>query len=389
MIFKDEYKKELENIRADDTVKDKILVSMNVKTEVKRRKSKVIIYRTAAAIAACFALVVSLWAVNFDNIPVNSNKTESGENISFDTQADSYGEIYKTVKKFVPEKQSAFGALIDEGVALFTDGVMNKSNTDAEVIYYEDEYVAGDTEEVQTETNGSVTTETTTDDSADDYSETTSQVEGVHEADVVKTDGKYIYSLSIEDSRFRIIKAGKEPKQLSSTYISRQNFDITEQMYLVDGKIVLLGNNYDDNGKTTSKVIVYDVSKPEKPEELFKCEQSGYVNDSRLIGDKLYLISEYSVNVGDIEEKKPATYVPEIICDNYSGAVESDCIYIGENVKSATYTVLCGYSMADGSLCSTQSLLGGTYAVYCNTKNIITASNLQNDTTAVSLSGTP
>ena len=154
-------------------------------------------------------------------------------------------------------------------------------------------------------------------------------------------------------------------------------------MYLVDKKIVLLGNKYEDDGIVTATVKIFDVSNPESIKELFKCEQSGYITDSRMIGEKLYLISNYSLEVENIKEKKPATYVPVVCCENYEDVVSEDCIYINENVQSAQYTVICAYSAMDGSLLGTQSVLGGTYTVYCNTKNIITAGYSKDDKTNI------
>lgn len=400
MMFKDDYKNEIDKIKPSEDIKQKVLVSLDVKKEVKQTKPKLLLYRAATAIAACIALVLSLWAIGSDNIPMSSgqNKEPMISETTNNVTATSYSQIYKAVKSFIPEKPSAFDSIRDFGYDLLNGFSAKNSATDDVIIEegaIEYEYSTTTDTETETETNpssanGSIETntnqsETSTaqSDSKKDYSDTTSQVDGVHEADIVKTDGEYIYSLSLYSGHLRIIKAGKEPKQLGSVYVKRKGLDLTEQMFLVDGKIIILANNYGDNGETSAIAIVYDVSKPEKVEELFRCEQSGYVKDSRMIGDKLYLITNYYVPVDRIDENKPATYIPEITCGNFDDVVTADCIYIDEYVKSPEYTVLCGYSMKDGSLCGTQSVLGGTYALYCSTNNIITAGYSKEDITSI------
>ena len=47
------------------------------------------------------------------------------------------------------------------------------------------------------------------------------------------------------------------------------------------------------------------------------------------------------------------------------------------------YTVVCSFSIKDGKLLGSQSLLGGTYTLYCSTENIITAGYSSDDTTPI------
>ena len=75
------------------------------------------------------------------------------------------------------------------------------------------------------------------------HSQTNEQVEGVSEGDIVKTDGRYIYAMSSQNSTIRIIQAdGPEMKVVSTIkfdgYWSREFYLIGED------RLVVIGNEY-------------------------------------------------------------------------------------------------------------------------------------------------
>jgi uncharacterized secreted protein with C-terminal beta-propeller domain len=339
MSFKNEYKNAIDSVNADGYIKQKVLNKRKLKE--KNTVSNIMIARIAAAAVACFAVFVSVLAVN------NQPEPQVAEE-------QTYNSIYKAVKKFKPNIFEKYEYYID----------------DAEVILEEDA-VATDTKGNSAKpgaTNGSASKE-----DKDSFSETTTQVEGVSESDIVKTDGKYIYSLASGEGKLRIIKAGKEPQQVSLITIDTDKFQSYGEMYIYKDRLVIVGNESEFyyNGKT--KTLIYDISNPGSPKKLFELEQSGNYNTSRVIGDKLYLISNYSIGIRYIEENKPETYVPYVKCEDYDAAVEPMSIHIVDDCERPDYTVVCSYSITDGNLVSTKSVLGGTYTVYCSTKNIITA----------------
>ena len=144
--------------------------------------------------------------------------------------------------------------------------------------------------------------------SSNDFSKTNTQVAWVDESEIVKTDGKYIYYYSEKDDprlsstysreryiyilsldRKSIVKKIKIPEKISSV-----------EFYLSNGKLVVLWNIYSDNffpkrsyyySWQSTYVIVYDVSNLEKLKlEKFYTIDWRY-SESRLIWDKLYVIS--------------------------------------------------------------------------------------------------
>ncbi len=366
-MFKDDYKKQIDSICADDSVKQRVLKSLEGKKTVRHKKSKVLVFRAAAAIAASFAVAFSVLII----------KDSSKPPIAVGSEEKSYKDIYKTVEVFIPKTDM---------LGNFIDGIKNFANKGADFAVEEEmeyvyEYAADD---MDTATNGSAQKPTSSftdsnnekqdaaEESDGDYSETNTQVKGVDEADIIKTDGKYIYSFSVSNGEIRIIKSGKEPQLIKKLKVNHSEFSAMSDMYLAAGKLVIMGSR-PDNRKSETAVYIYDVSNPEKAEKAYECSQSGFYNTSRLIGDKLYLITNYNVNVNKINENDVETYVPSVESVNYNGAMASDDIYINKNCSRAEYTVVCGYDISNGKLVGSQSLLGGTYTLYCNTSNIVTA----------------
>ena len=94
-------------------------------------------------------------------------------------------------------------------------------------------------------------------------------------------------------------------------------------MYIHKDRLVVFGTKVPDiarydkrmidyNRSGTTEAYIYDISKPEKPKKVIKCVQSGDYSDSRLIGNKLYMISNYFVNTNDMNKDDIETYVPSV-----------------------------------------------------------------------------
>jgi len=385
-MFGEEYKNGMNEIQPDEEVRKKVLGNVLL-AKNKKHPKMVRIFKSAAAVAACCAIAVSVWVVTERNkngsveiagndsntsTPSVSENNDSGKENNSKVQStgsdkkvntakkNSYAKIYKAVKNTYDNYEVVKpGTTHSMGIS---QGTLNKGSGSAAT---NGEKYDGDAP--------------VADSSYSAQSETVNQVEGVDEADIVKTDGKYMYCLWSKKSQLKVIKVGENAKFIGSFSVAEKNFVFLEDMYLVGDRLVLLGN--DDLDSKNTKAIIYDVSNPKKPKKLFECVQSGDYSDSRMIGDKLYLISDYSLLGNAINSKKPETYVPVVDCKNYEGAVSADSIFIGESCTRLRYTLICGFSVKDGKLKGTQSFFGGTYTVYCSQNNIITAGYQKNDTT--------
>lgn len=128
-----------------------------------------------------------------------------------------------------------------------------------------------------------------------DFSETNNQVAGVDEADIIKTDGDYIYTIT--DNTLFIIKAypGKDAE-----VVSKIEFDSNPSSLFIDGdKLAVFGNYYDadffkkvdfrpQSGMTFFDV--YDVSDRKSPELLKQYKFEGSYSNARMTEGQVYFV---------------------------------------------------------------------------------------------------
>ena len=120
-----------------------------------------------------------------------------------------------------------------------------------------------------------------------DYSETNIQVQGVDEADIVKTDGDYIYSLSENNV---IITNVKDPANIKVE--SKINEKIPEDLILYKDKLVIISaDSSRDYGTSNTIVSIYDVSDKANPKKVKSFELYEPYFTTRCIDNKLYVFS--------------------------------------------------------------------------------------------------
>lgn len=221
--------------------------------------------------------------------------------------------------------------------------------------------------------------------STKDYSTTNLQVTGVDESDIVKTDGHYIYIAT--DDQVQIVDASTdEPRQLGSIKPEFSgNMDRIREMYVADGKLLLIvqvedtyelpaaaledadDDSYvidredEENTKYEyeyiecedmaaadvmyreaythihTQVLTYDITSPAGAKLLGTFEQDGSYESSRKIGDQLYLFTDYGVygnslyRCGQKEEVSDDIQLPKI----QGQTIPEDCIYLPKDGSNA------------------------------------------------------
>ncbi|HEX2947914.1 MAG TPA: beta-propeller domain-containing protein [Clostridia bacterium] len=142
-----------------------------------------------------------------------------------------------------------------------------------------------------------------------DYSGTNNQVEGVEEGDVVKTDGKYIYSA--DKDVLRIINADPaNPRVLSEipcsggiseiyiysnkliliNGVSQMNFTVTDSKFRDMAEQISGGRKLE-----STNVRIYDISDHKKPKLLQDRDYEGNYISSRMIDDNVYIVTNANV----------------------------------------------------------------------------------------------
>jgi uncharacterized secreted protein with C-terminal beta-propeller domain len=156
--------------------------------------------------------------------------------------------------------------------------------------------------------------------SASDYSTTNIQVAGVDEADIVKTDGEYIYLVS--GNRTIIVKAyPPEQAQVLSEielegtiigiFISGDRLVVFEEetpYYLYYSDMPLVKESYIGYVSPKMFVKVYDVSDKENPQLQRELSADGQYVSSRMIGDYAYVVINEPVYEQDDELNLPRIY---------------------------------------------------------------------------------
>ena len=251
--------------------------------------------------------------------------------------------------------------------------------------------------------------------SSNDFSKTNTQVSWVDEAEIVKTDGKYIYYFSSKDDYRRSSRSAEEKyiyilsldkKKIIKKIKIPEDFYQTE-FYLSWGKLVLVWNfvsekiykerNFYYNNQK-SYAIVYDVSDVEKLKiDKFYSIDWNYI-ESRLIWDKLYLVSRnyfnpyYTNNIPkfSVEESIPRN-IDVSKNDSWKFSIKNelstDCKnidfilptedYVKQNGFSLNYSIISVLDIKNTSTpVKTKIIASDSAELFMNEKNLYLTSNM-------------
>ncbi len=227
------------------------------------------------------------------------------------------------------------------------------------------------------------------------YSTTNIQVEGVDEADTVKNDGRYIYTVTTEytysetSNVVYIVKADpQDPKVVAK--IKLENDTYTAGMYLSgdSNRLVVIASKYQpillevsspDSAMSYSYqtdvstfLYVYDVSDKAYPVLVRNFTITGSYFNSRMIGNYVYAVVSQAAQVFD-----NAVTLPRV-CETASGEAEvSDVkpssVYYADTAPSYfTFTTFIGLNIVDDveEPANVTLMMGGTSTMYVSTENI-------------------
>jgi len=219
-----------------------------------------------------------------------------------------------------------------------------------------------------------------------DYSETNVQVEGVDEADIVKTDGEYIYYVGTD--KVNIIDARDEQKLKKVQEIIYEEDKFTpEEVYIKENKLIVIGNEIAieelEEIKYTTYTIakVYDVENKKKITLDREVEIEGSYLSSRMIGDNLYLLSNKSLHSYIFKEKAIEELNEDDFKPKYSDTIISediqnigfDCIYYLPESNDTTYLNIAGFNIKSSEPANIESYLGAGTEIYASENNLYVA----------------
>ena len=259
------------------------------------------------------------------------------------------------------------------------------SKNDVNNIYYKSGLGTVDMAVEETEDMESESTNTT---GESDYSKTNNQVEGVDEADIVKTDGNYIYYVS--QGKVYIINAQSLKIESTIESESNQNRFYPTEIFINDDKLVILGNAYvyedvdvedeeDDvyynyygrKNKHLAKAKVYNILNKKSPKVEREVALDGMYETSRMIGDNIYFISSKGVYYynGIKDADLLPVYADTVVSKDFKSVDYSDIAYF-EGTSSHSYLIVAGFDINKKEPASTETFFGASEDVYASKENL-------------------
>jgi len=228
------------------------------------------------------------------------------------------------------------------------------------------------------------------------YSETNIQVEGVDEADIVKTDGKYIYVISNKNLVIAEAYPAETAKILSTTDlgINPTEIFIHKNVVLVFGqsyreyekqdaqKSVAVGEYYPYYGSNLAVIKMIDSSDKENPEIKRTVEFEGSYLNSRKIGSEVYFVINSYPNYRVLENGKEE--IVPLYADSEKGTEFeeiSDCTDIGylPPINPESFVTLASVSMENfDSEIEKETVVGSAQNVYASQENLYIAQTQYN-----------
>jgi len=234
-------------------------------------------------------------------------------------------------------------------------------------------------------TTGAPAPEAASADSAEDFSETLVQVEGVDEADIIKNDGEFIYM--IKDNTIRILKAfpPQELEELTNHSFSEDAFSPSE-MYLNGDQLVVIGATFDGYEQTEdlrlaphftgsrTRVYTFDISDRSNIVETRKVTFDGNYTTSRRIGDNLYTVINQYPHFWALEEiENGEDLLPRIQINDEEFETTANCEEISYFPGHSTpnYLIVSAIELDDpNSEVDTEVMLGSSENVFSSLNNL-------------------
>ncbi|KAA0545311.1 hypothetical protein FZW96_18225 [Bacillus sp. BGMRC 2118] len=198
--------------------------------------------------------------------------------------------------------------------------------------------------------------------SSNEFTDTNVQVQGVDEADIVKTDGTYIYQAI--DGKLKITKVVPSTDIETVATIPFTNFQ-PFQLYIDDHKLVVMGHAYSEfqepvHPTSTSadkmimpmnqqtKILVFDVTDKDHPKEIKSIEIEGSYMTSRKIGSKVYVINQHYPDYWMMEQRKDVDLRPRYKDSSSSEEPKyvdfKDIRYFPES-KQANFSIIASFDI--------------------------------------------
>ena len=299
-------------------------------------------------------IIVALVSVNIFNTKKDLIEIKSEDELQ--KISDSYSSEGSKIAAFVisPYISSVFGSIFNN----FSSSIDIDTN-----------YKSSSSGDYSIESSDIMTDSTTLDSATDsfqeetstDYSTTNLQVENVDEADIVKTDGEYVYSLSNDTVYITYARNAADMAVVSKIEEPQSNM-YPEDLIIQNNKLIVISGN---NDKTI--VRIYDLTDKSNPNKIKQFELSKKYYTSRFLNGNLYVISS-----GLIDEEDNLQYIE----DGENVNPDEPNAYKIKDLYSRNQTIIASYNLNEtDSKIKVQSYLMDVENAYISENNMYLIDN--------------
>ncbi len=209
------------------------------------------------------------------------------------------------------------------------------------------------------------------------YLDTNTREEEVGEADIVKTDGNYLYILY--GNKIRILDIRNPEMEELGTIRIGGNTDPVE-LYVKDDRLVVFYNEtvqknsdqaedssaYGADYQSYTVAETYDLSDRREPVSLGRVQLGGYYRTVRISGDYIYLFSDYYANY-NATRKVAESYIPTV----QGKTIASNCIFLPGTIGTNQFLVVGSFSLKDPTqIIDSKAILSNGGDCYVSEDNI-------------------
>ncbi|MGE5704824.1 MAG: beta-propeller domain-containing protein [Clostridia bacterium] len=233
---------------------------------------------------------------------------------------------------------------------------------------------------------------------ANSYSATNVQVQGVDEADVLKTDGTYLYHAANNQVVISRAYPASDMKVIKQLTFEQDRFMPTE-LYVDEQHLVVIGMKemapyqkraiqagYYYNPQSV-RAYVYDISDKGNITKLRELDLDGYYVASRKIGQSLYLVTSKAINYYAMQETKQKEeelkqlpfYRDSSSSDEYKPISLEDTRYFPDRIDPS-YLLVGAVDLSSKKAMHVSSFLGNGETVYASPNNLYVTVTKWDDT---------
>ena len=343
---KDDYIKSVNEIKASEELKRKTLNKIKVE-----KKNFRIQYKLINAVAIVLVVFSILWLSQ-------ENKIDPHKNVFLNEEAIPKVENYEKLVEILSKKEKE---------NFYLDSDMRNS------------WTASEESKV-----------------SQDVSETNTQVANVDEADIVKTDGEYIYY--IVQNNLIIVKAQNLEivKEVSFKSDSSNKTINVREMFLYDNKLVVISNKMDGTGsnftseyksmcydvafigKTYTVATVYDITDKTDVKIVREVEVEGNYLSARMIEDNVYLAANkylylYNTKWEEMNEDEIRPYFKDTATSTDYKCINYKDMYYSPESEETNYLNIVGFSVKNNRDANVRTILGSGDDIYMSEENLYVA----------------